>query len=160
MPQYTWRAVASEQDESCHQNAASVQVGNFASIPNYLHTALFPAWRARPLLDSEVPALVRYLDSEKFKTVCMVAVEEHSHANAAASPGAARQLELALTRRSFQERRCLRHAALITLGKPSRNFAVELSDRDLIELCRVPENHDDRAGFRQSRFQFHSVAGD
>ena len=40
MPQYTWRAVASEQDERCRQNAASVQVRNFESIPNYLHTAL------------------------------------------------------------------------------------------------------------------------
>jgi len=73
MPQYTWRAVASEQDECCHQNAASVQVRNLESIPNYLHTALFPAWRARPLLESEVPALVGYLDSEKVHDVCTVA---------------------------------------------------------------------------------------
>src|SRR5438477_1452039 len=42
-PQYPWRAVTSKQDKRCHQNAASMQVGNLASISNAFHTALFLA---------------------------------------------------------------------------------------------------------------------
>lgn len=40
-PQYTWRGVTGEQDEACHQNAASVKVGDLQPVSNSSHTTLF-----------------------------------------------------------------------------------------------------------------------